>query len=120
MRMIDIRIDPHHTGRTVYGPRNKFKRTSLQLARIKVIVMQDQELFDKALSVIGASASLTNHTQVTKSLLIFAATNGMTLQQCTDKRFMNRKLRTLKRYVRRFNLSFPDYTPRKFKKEQST
>lgn len=40
---------------------------------------------------------------------------GLTLEQCADAKIMDRSVRTLKRYAREFDLTFPDYTPRKLK-----
>ncbi len=58
---------------------------------------------------------MTPHAVTTKALLQHAVAQGWTLEYCSTQKIMNRKRRTLEGYARRFNLTFPDYTPRKLK-----
>lgn len=55
---------------------------------------------------------ITAHSRTTEALLIRLRDQGLTLEQCAAPKIMNRKLRTLKNWCRRFQISFPDYTPR--------
>lgn len=50
---------------------------------------------------------------LTEALLRRLHEKGLTLEQCADRRIMNRAPATLKAYARRFDLAFPDYVPRK-------
>jgi hypothetical protein len=44
-----------------------------------------------------------------------AVAKGWTLEKLSDKKIMNRSIRTLQMRARQFGLSFPDYTPRALK-----
>lgn len=55
----------------------------------------------------------TSHSNTTRVLLETLRDQGMTLEQCAGRKVMDRKLSTLKRWCRRFQITFPDYTPRK-------
>lgn len=43
--------------------------------------------------------------------------NGLTLEQCADRRVMNRSIRTLQMYCRRFQIAFADYVPVSMRKK---
>ena len=58
----------------------------------------------------------SDHDKLTEALLRHAASKGFTLEQCSSPKFMDRKIATLRRHVRRIgDLTFPDYIPRKLK-----
>lgn len=72
------------------------------------------DLLGATLSEIAeASHGKTDHYAMTKALLCRLQEKGLTLEQCAARQIMNRSLRTLKAYVREFDLAFPDYVPRK-------
>jgi len=47
------------------------------------------------------------------ALLKHAAEVGLTLEQCSSPLYMDRSLRTLQKYCRRYGIRFPDYIPYK-------
>lgn len=72
--------------------------------------------FPSIMQIMADSPKLNNHDKITEALLRHGASIGMTLEQCSSPKYMNRAVVTLKRHVRRIgNLTFPDYTPRKLK-----
>lgn len=60
------------------------------------------------------------HALLTEELLRRLSANGLTLEQCADRRVMNRSVRTLQRYCRRFGIAFPDYIPMSLRKKAPT
>lgn len=77
--------------------------------------MSEVDLFSPFLAEMSASRKVTDHAKITEALLRYAAENSITLEQCSSSRIMDRKINTLKRYVRRFGLQFPDYISRKLR-----
>lgn len=80
--------------------------------------MSDDLLFKEMLQQFADDTGVhsTEHAKVTERLLRWAAAKGITLEQCSRPKFMDRSLRTLKQHVRRIgDISFTDYTPRKLK-----
>lgn len=67
------------------------------------------DLFNTALTDIANGPH--NRPRLAEDLLTRLHGNGLTLEQCADKRVMNRSLDTLKGYARKLKLSFPDYVP---------
>jgi len=55
----------------------------------------------------------SSYADVTRELLIRAQQKGMTLEQCASPLYMHRRVKTLRKWARRFDMVFPDYTPRK-------
>lgn len=60
-----------------------------------------------------------SYASVTLELLTRAKAQGMTLEQCASPLYMNRKVKTLRKWARRFGMEFPDYKPRKNKPLES-
>jgi hypothetical protein len=67
----------------------------------------------------GPHGHVSNHHALTEALLRRLNEKGLTLEQCADRRLMDRSLRTLQAYAREFELSFPDYTPLKLRPKKS-
>lgn len=57
-------------------------------------------------------ARLTSHATTTRALLTMLRDQGLTLEQCAGPKIMGRKIATLKRWARRFDIAFPDYQPK--------
>lgn len=55
---------------------------------------------------------LSRHTEHMRTILTSYALKGMPLSRVASPAVLNRKIKTLKGYCRRFDISFPDYTPR--------
>jgi hypothetical protein len=53
----------------------------------------------------------TSHRRRMEALLLHFH-RGVTLAECADRRRLNRKVATLKPYVRRLKIAFADYVPR--------
>lgn len=54
----------------------------------------------------------SEYVRITEALMRDAIAKGWTLEKLSDKKVMNRSIRTLQMRARQFGLSFPDYTPR--------
>lgn len=63
-------------------------------------------------------ARLANHARTTRTLLTTLRDQGLTLEQCAEPKIMDRSITTLQRWARRFEIAFPDYTPKKKKAPQ--
>lgn len=59
--------------------------------------------------------ALQGHRGRMQYLLATYSERGLTLAQISDRKILNRKLSVLKRYCRKFQIAFPDYTPRSMK-----
>ncbi len=73
----------------------------------------DTDLFSDALA--PALRKQTKRAALTEALLRQLAAQGLTLEQCADKRVMCRSATTLKRHARKFGIVFSDYAPRKMR-----
>ena len=71
-------------------------------------------LFAEVLSEITETSRIGG--DITEQLMRQLAGRGLTLQQLSDRRVMNRSIYTLKKHARRFEIVFPDYLPRKMRK----
>ena len=71
------------------------------------------DLFGATLSELATAphGSFSGHHQLTEAILRRLNEKGLSLEQCADRRIMNRSIATLRRYAREFDLSFPDYVP---------
>jgi hypothetical protein len=67
------------------------------------------ELFNTALTDIANGPH--QRPRLAEDLLKRLHSNGLTLEQCADRRVMNRSVSTLKKYARDLALAFPDYVP---------
>lgn len=76
------------------------------------------ELFSDAVNEIANGPKITSYQDLTESLMRRLAEKGMTLEQASGPKIMNRSLRTLKQHCRDFGISFPDYEPRAMKKQR--
>lgn len=54
---------------------------------------------------------LRTHTARVVALLRHFKDQGRTLRECSDRRRLGMKIKTLQKYCRNAGLSFPDYTP---------
>lgn len=70
-----------------------------------------QNLFGSALSEIANGPRVTEYGGLTEALIRRLHEKGLTIEQCADRRVMNRSVATLERYARKFELAFPDYVP---------
>lgn len=71
-------------------------------------------LFAEVLSEIAETSRIGG--DIPEQLMRQLAGRGLTLQQLSDRRVMNRSIYTLKKHARRFEIAFPDYLPRKMRK----
>lgn len=65
---------------------------------------------------VGAKKA-DRHALITEELMRRLSANGLTLEQCADRRVMNRSIRTLQMYCRRFKIAFADYVPVSMRKK---
>lgn len=72
---------------------------------------QALDLFAGAVNEIANGPKVTNFQGLTESLLRRLSEKGLTLEQCTDRRMLNRPAATLKGHCTRFGIRFPDFTP---------
>lgn len=76
--------------------------------------MTDQQfsMFGEALGEIASGPCVSSYQDLTERLMRRMAEKGWTLAQLSEKKAMNRSLSTLKKNARKFEITFPDYTPR--------
>ncbi len=83
--------------------------------------MQEKLIGDE-MGTIANGPLLGSHKARMNALLRHFHGGGLTLEICADKKHLGRKVSTLKPYVRRLALAFPDYVPMALrpKKEKAT
>lgn len=69
------------------------------------------DLFAGVVREIANGPKVTSFQDLTESLLRRLAEKGLTLEQCADRRMLNRSLSTLESHCRTYGIRFPDYTP---------
>lgn len=74
------------------------------------------DMFASAVNDLANGPKISSFHELTEGLLRRLAEKGLTLEQCSDRKMMNRSIRTLKQHCRDYEISFPDYTPRAMKK----
>jgi hypothetical protein len=74
------------------------------------------DMFKSAVQEIAAGPRVNSFHGLTKSLLERLAEKGLTLEQCADRRMLNRSLSTLQAHCRDYGIRFPDYTPSNMRK----
>lgn len=77
------------------------------------------ELFSAAVNEMANGPRITSYQDLTESLMRRLAEQGMTLEEASGPKIMNRSLRTLKQHCRDFSIAFSDYTPRAMKKDEA-
>lgn len=68
----------------------------------------------------GTNLIAKSYGAVTRELLLRAVEQGKTLEQCASPLYMNRSIRTIRKWARLFDIAFPDYKPRKRKPKEPT
>lgn len=76
------------------------------------------DLFE-VLGEVANGPRLGGFAAVTEALMRRFAEKGFTLEQLSDRRMMNRSVRTLQEHAREFELAFPDYVPMKLRPKKS-
>lgn len=74
------------------------------------------DLFTTAVKEVAAGPRVSDFQGLTKALLQRLAEKGVTLEECCDRRMLNRSLSTLQARCREFGIRFPDYTPSNMRK----
>lgn len=74
------------------------------------------DMFASAVNEIANGPRVTSFQDLTESLLRRLSEKGLTLEQCADRRMLNRSLSTLESHCREFGIRFPDYTPSNMRK----
>lgn len=82
--------------------------------------MVDPGAFGRIINAVSAVSGrrITHATRMVTLLRAFAS-QGRTLESLTGPRYFNRTLNTLKRYARKGEVRFPDYTPRPIRKRKA-
>lgn len=73
---------------------------------------------DLGLHLPATRARGTPHRKRMDALLLAYHRRGLSLEVCGDRLHLGRAQSTLKMYVRRLSLSFPDYTPRRLRRKR--
>jgi len=76
------------------------------------------DMFASAVNDLANGPKISSVHDLTESLLRRLSEKGLTLEKCSDRKMMNRSLRTLKQHCRDYEISFSDYTPRAMKKAE--
>ncbi len=77
------------------------------------------ETYDMFAGVINEMANgplVTSFQGLTESLLRRLSEKGLTLEQCADRKMLNRSVGTLEAHCREYGIRFPDYTPSNMRK----
>lgn len=69
------------------------------------------DLFASAVQEIADGPRSTSFQDLTAGLLRRLSEKGLTLEQCSDRRMLNRARSTLESHCREFSIRFPDYIP---------
>lgn len=78
--------------------------------------MTTPETMDLFAGVINDIANGPKVQDLTEMLLRRLAEKGLTLEQCADRRMLNRAISTLEAHCRDYGISFSDYTPPNMRK----
>jgi len=73
--------------------------------------MPTTDMFAEAMKDVADGPHLSSFMNMTGALLRRLSEKGLTLEQCTERKMLNRSRRTLEAHCRQFEISFPDYTP---------
>lgn len=73
--------------------------------------MPTTDMFAEAVRDVADGPQLSSFMNMTGALLRRLSEKGLTLEQCTDRKMLNRSRRTLEAHCRQFEIAFPDYTP---------
>lgn len=77
---------------------------------------QAQTLFGDALRDVAAGPHGSSFQSLTKNLMRRLSEKGLTLEQCADRKMLNRSRSTLESHCREYGIRFPDYTPSNMRK----
>lgn len=69
------------------------------------------DLFAGVVREIANGPKVTSFQDLTESLLRRLSEKGLTLEQCADRRMLDRSVSTLESHCRTYGIRFPDYTP---------
>ena len=72
---------------------------------------QTLDLFSSAVNDIANGPRLNSFQDLTEGLLRRLSEKGLTLEQCADRRMLNRSASTLKGHCTKFGIRFPDFVP---------
>lgn len=72
---------------------------------------QPLDLFAGAVNEIANGPKTTSFQDLTEGLLRRLSEKGLTLDQCTDRRMLNRSASTLKGHCTKYGIRLPDFTP---------
>lgn len=73
--------------------------------------MDRESAFAPFLKDVRNVAFMGSHRRRMEALLLHFHKAGIPLSVCADSRHLGRKVSTLKPYVRRLRITFPDYVP---------
>ena len=73
--------------------------------------MTTNDMFTEAVNDLANGPHMSSFMTMTGALLRRLSEKGLTLEQCTDRKMLNRSRRTLEAHCRQFEIAFPDYTP---------
>lgn len=74
------------------------------------------DIFKGTLNEIASGPRVSSFQGLTKDLLRRLSEKGLTLEQCADRKMLNRSVSTLQAHCRAFGIRFPDYTPSNMRK----
>lgn len=77
--------------------------------------MQTVDMFSDAIKEIADGKRLGSYDALTEALMRRLSEKGITLEQLTSRKMMNRSRRTLEGKCREFEIKFPDYVPVKMR-----
>lgn len=72
---------------------------------------QTLDMFAGVVKEIAAGPRVSSFQNLTADLLRRLSEKGLTLEQCADRRLLNRSISTLEGHCREYGIRFPDYTP---------
>lgn len=73
-------------------------------------------MFAGIVNEIANGPKVTDFQSLTASLLRRLSEKGLTLEQCADRRMLNRSISTLEGHCREYGIAFPDYMPPNMRK----
>lgn len=73
-------------------------------------------MFAGVVNEIANGPKVTDFQSLTASLMRRLSEKGLTLEQCADRRMLNRSRSTLEGHCREYSIRFPDYVPANMRK----
>jgi hypothetical protein len=77
---------------------------------------QTLDMFAGVVKEIAAGPRVSSFQNLTADLLRRLSEKGLTLEQCADRRLLNRSISTLEGHCREYGIRFSDYTPSNMRK----